>query len=118
MARKYYYDTGEQKLGPVSGTELVQLRASGDINDNTWVRRADSSTWRPLSSIDLREEEEQEANPSLWRLILRSLSWQTILLLVALAIIFIALLCGLIAFAWPVILVLLLLWFLNSISRP
>ena len=117
MARKYYYDTGEQKIGPVTGNKLVQLRAAGEIDDNTWVRRADSSTWRPLSGINLREEEAEEANPSLWRLLLRALSWQTILLLIALVIIFVTLLAGVIAFAWPLLLVLLLLWFLNRASK-
>lgn len=117
MARKYFYDTGDQKIGPVTGNKLVQLRAAGEIDDNTWVRRSDSSTWRPLSGVNLREEEEEEANPSLWRLLLRNLSWQSILLFIALAIIFFALLAGVIAFAWPILLVLLFFWFLNHISK-
>lgn len=118
MARKFYYDTGEQKVGPVTGNRLVQLRAAGEIADDTWVRRADSSTWRPLSSVDLREEEEQEANPSLWRLLRRSFSWQSLLLLLAILIIFITLAVGFISLAWPFLLVLLVLWLLNRISRP
>ena len=118
MAHKYFYDTGDQKHGPVTGNKLVQLRAAGEIDDNTWVRRSDSSTWRPLSGVNLREEEEEESNPSLWRLLMRSMSWSTILLLIALAIIFIALIAGVIAFAWPLLLVLFFLWFLNRISKP
>ena len=118
MARKFFYDTGEQKVGPVTGNRLVQLRAAGQLHDNTWVRRADSGTWRPLSSINLREEEEQEANPSLWRLLTRSFTWQSLLLFVAVLIIFIAVGIGLLAFAWPIILVLLLLWLLNRLSKP
>ena len=117
MARKYYYDTGEQKIGPVTGNQLVQLRAQGEINDETWVRRANSSTWRPLGGINLRAEEEEEANPSLWRLLMRSMSWRTILLLIALSIIFIAILGGLLAFAWPLIPIILFIWFLNRISK-
>ena len=118
MARKFFYDTGEQKVGPVTGARLVQLRASGEVNDNTWVRRADSNTWRPLSSVDLRKEEEQEANPSLWRLLTRSLSWQSLLLLIAVVIIFVAVGIGLLAFAWPIVLVLLFIWLLNYLSKP
>lgn len=118
MARKFFYDTGEQKVGPVTGSRLVQLRANGEIDDNTWVRRADSSTWRPLRSVNLREEEEQEANPSLWRLLTRNLSWQGLLMLVAIVIIFVAVGVGLLAFAWPIALVLLFLWLLNRMSRP
>lgn len=117
MARKYYYDTGEQKVGPVTGTDLVQLRAQGEITDDTWVRRANSSTWRPLAGVDLRKEEEEEANPSLWKLIFRSLSWQTILLIIALVIIFVALAVGLLTFAWPILLVLFILWLLNQLSK-
>ena len=118
MARKFFYDTGEQKVGPVTGNQLVQLRAAGEINDQTWVRRADSATWRPLGSVNLREEEEQEANPSLWRLLMRSMSWQSLLLLIAVVIIFVAVSIGLLAFAWPVVLVLLFLWLLNRMSKP
>ena len=117
MARKYFYDNGEEKIGPVSGNQLVRLRAAGEISDDTWVRRADSGTWRPLSSVNLREEEQEEANPSLWKLLLRSFSWQTLLMLFALAIIFVAVAAGLIAFAWPLLLVLLIIWALNRISR-
>lgn len=117
MARKFYYDDGEQKIGPVTGNDLVQLRATGQISPDTWVRREDSATWRPLSSVDLRAEEEEEAHPSLWRLLRRSMTWQSLLLLIALLVIFIAIAVGLLAFAWPIILLLLFLWFLNRISR-
>lgn len=117
MARKFFYDNGEQKIGPVTGNDLVQLRAAGQISDDTWVRREDSSTWRPLAQIDLRREEEEEANPSLWRLLRRSMSWQSLLLLIALFIIFIALAVGVLAFAWPIILVLIFLWFLSRLGR-
>ena len=118
MARKYYYDTGEQKVGPVTGNRLVQLRASGEIDDSTWVRREDSATWRPLGSINLRAEEEQEANPSLWRLLVSSMSWQNRLLIIAGAIIIVAVSIGLLTFAWPIVLVLLFLWLLNRMSKP
>ena len=63
MARSYYYDTGELKKGPVSGNELVRLRSAGEISGDTWVRKANSSTWRRLADVDLREEEEEEATP-------------------------------------------------------
>ena len=39
MARKFIYDNGEEKLGPVTGRELLRLRAEGEIEDNTWVRQ-------------------------------------------------------------------------------
>ena len=118
MARKFFYDTGEQKVGPVTGNRLVQLRAAGEIDNNTWVRRADSGTWRPLGSVNLREEEEEEANPSLWRLLFRSLSWQSLLLLAAVVIVFIALMVGVLTVAWPFVLVLLFIWLLVYVSKP
>ena len=117
MARKFFYDTGEQKIGPVTGNELVLLRARGEINDDTWVRRADSSTWRPLRNVNLREEEEQEAHPSLWRMLLRSFNWQGLLIFIAICVIFFAVMGFVLSYAWPIILVLLFLWFLNRISR-
>lgn len=118
MARKFFYDTGEQKVGPVTGSHLVRLRATGEINDDTWVRLAKSNTWRPLGSVDLREEEEQEANPGLWRLLMRSLSWQNVVMIVALGIIFVAITVGVVALAWPLIIVLILLWGIRHISKP
>ncbi len=117
MARSFYYDTGEVKKGPVSGNDLVQLRAAGEIDADTWVRRADSSTWRHLADIDLREEEEQEAHPSLWRLLMRTMGWRTLVLTIAVGIVVIALAVGVLSFAWPIVLVLLLVWMLQRISR-
>ena len=118
MARKFFYDTGEQKVGPVTGSHLVRLRATGEINDDTWVRLAKSNTWRPLGSVDLHEEEEQEANPGLWRLLMRSLSWQNVVMIVALGIIIVAITVGVVALAWPLIIVLILLWGIRHISKP
>lgn len=117
MARKFFYDTGEQQVGPVSANRLVQLRAMGEIDDRTWVRRADSSTWRPLYSVDLRKEEEEEANPGLWRLLTRSMGWQSLALFLAGVVIIIAVVVGLLSFAWPFLLVLLLLWGIGRLSK-
>lgn len=117
MARKYYYDTGEKTIGPVTGNELVQLRASGELSADTWVRRADSKTWRPLSGIDLREEEAEEANPSLLKLLWRHLSPGNIILIAAVAITLILLLASIATLAWPVLLVLFVLWILSRALR-
>lgn len=117
MARMYYYDTGEEKIGPVSGNDLVQLRASGEISAETWVRRADSETWRPLAAIDLRKEEEEEANPSLWKLLWRNLSLGNIILLAAIALVAILFIIGFIRLAWPILLVFLILWLLSRAMK-
>ena len=110
MARQFYYDTGEEKVGPVSGTDLVRLRAQGAISPATWVRRADSETWRPLSSVNLEKEEEEERNPGLWRLLTRNLGVGRLLLVIAVGIVFVLLLAGVASVLWPVLLVLVLLW--------
>jgi len=117
MARKYYYDTGEEKVGPVTGGDLVSLRAQGEISDETWVRRDGSETWRPLASVNLKEEEEEAANPSLWRILTRHLPWSSIILGVAVTIVLVALLIGVIRFAWPVLLVLFIFWLLSRALR-
>ena len=117
MARKYFYDTGEEKIGPVSGNELVQLRAAGQIDNKTWVRREDSSTWRPLGSTDLREEEAEEANPSLWKLLTRNISTGNLVLLGAVAVVFVLLVLGVVSVAWPFILVALAVWMLARAVR-
>lgn len=101
----------------MTGYTLLRLRAAGQISDDTWVRRADSATWRPLSQTDLREEEEAEANPSLLRLLLRHLSLRTIILLIALLVIFICLMIGLFAMAWQLLPVLIVLWLVVSLVR-
>ena len=117
MARKFFYDTGEQKVGPVTGNDLVRLRAEGTINDATWVRSADSETWRPLAGVNLREEEEEERNPGLWRLLTRNLGLGRLLLIIAVGIVFVALLAGLLTVMWPVLLVIPLLWLLSRALR-
>jgi len=117
MARKYYYDTGEEKIGPVTGNELVQLRAAGQIDNKTWVRREDSSTWRPLGATDLREEEAEEANPSLWKLLTRNVSTGNLVLFGAVAVVLVLLVLGVVSVAWPFILVALAVWMLARAVR-
>ncbi len=117
MARKYYYDTGEQKVGPVDGEELLRLRATGALADDTWVRAADSSTWRPLASVDLREEEEEARDPSLWKMLLRHSSLPSLILGAAVLVVVVAVLLFFIGAFWPLLLVFALVWLLMSGSR-
>ena len=117
MARKFYYDNGSEKIGPVTGNELVRLRAAGQLDDNTWVRREDSGTWRPLHSVNLREEEEEEANPGLLKTLWRSGMLLT-LLLVALGLVIFALLAvGALSIFWPVLLIVAVVWMLNQLFK-
>lgn len=110
MARKFYYDTGTEKVGPVSGNDLVRLRASGEINDETWVRRADSETWRPLHTVDLSDEEEEERNPGLFAILSRSGLLVPALIMLAGLVIFLVLAIGAIQLFWPVLLVIFVIW--------
>ncbi len=117
MARKYYYDTGEEKVGPVDGEELLRLRATGGLSADTWVRAEDSSTWRPLGSLDLTREEREAANPSLWKILLRHVPLPSLILGVAVFIVLIALLVFFIGAFWPVLLAFGLVWMLMSSLR-
>lgn len=119
MAKKFYYDNGSEKVGPITGEALLHLREQGELSADTWVRRADSETWRPLSSVDLTEEEEEERNPSMLRLLKRS---GLLIPLVVMFVVFIVmalllalLLAGAVVYLWPVLLVLLGLWLLAVI---
>ena len=112
MARKFYYDTGSEKVGPVSGAELVRLRASGEISDDTWVRRADNNTWRPLHSVNLSAEEEKERNPGLFTLLSRSGMLGTVLIILLCLVVFIIVAVGAIRIFWPVLLVRFIFWLL------
>lgn len=117
MSRQYYYDTGSEKIGPVSGEDLVELRAEGTINDETWVRRADKGTWRPLKSVNLSEEEEEAANPSLLAVLRRSgLLWPLLLLLLG-VILVVVLAAGLAVQLWPLLLALFVFWLLSKALR-
>lgn len=110
MARKFYYDDGKEKHGPVSGDELVQLRAQGVITNETWVRREDNGTWRPLGTVDLSEEEEEARNPSLLTVLRRSgLLWPAVLFILFIAALII-LMSGLIAVFWPFIVAGIIAW--------
>lgn len=117
MVRKFYYDTGEEKVGPITGHDLLRLRAEGSIADDTWVRRADSATWRHLSEVDLRKEEEEEVNPSLWRLLTRHMSWSGLLLFVAVVIVLGTLFVGLVSVAGPLLLIFLIIWLLSRLVK-
>ena len=114
MARQFYYDTGSEKIGPVSGTELVRLRSTGEINDDTWVRRADNNTWRPLSTVNLREEEEEERNPGLFTVLRRSGLLGPVLIFLLGVVAFIVVAIGAIKLLWPVLLVVFILWLLSK----
>lgn len=114
MAHKFYYDTGTEKVGPVSGNDLVRLRASGEINDETWVRRADSETWRPLHTVDLREEEEEERNPGLFAILSRSGLLVPALIMLAGLVIFLVLAVGAIQLFWPVLFVIFVIWLFSK----
>ncbi len=114
MARRFYYDTGEEKIGPISGEELLRLRASGEIANDTWVRSENSQTWRPMHSVNLREEEEELRNPSLIKLLLKHASWSTIIMAVAIGVILIALIIGAVSLLWPLFVVLLAIWLINK----
>ncbi len=117
MARKYYYDTGEQKVGPVDGEELLRLRSTGALADDTWVRAADSSTWRPLGSVDLRREEQEAANPSIWKALLRHVPLPSLLLGVAVLVVVLAVIIFFIGAFWPLLLAFGLVWMLMSSMR-
>ncbi|MBR5888634.1 MAG: DUF4339 domain-containing protein [Akkermansia sp.] len=114
MARQFYYDTGAEKVGPVSGEDLVRLRASGDISDETWVRRADSSTWRPLHTVNLREEEEEVRNPGFFTMLKNSGMLGPLLILLLGLVLFIIITIGAIKLFWPVLLVLFIIWLLSK----
>ena len=114
MARKFYYDTGAEKIGPVSGADLVRLRASGEISNETWVRRADNNTWRPLHTVNLQEEEEEERNPGLFTILKRSGMLGPLLIFLLGLVIFIIIAIGAIKVFWPVLLVIFVIWLLSK----
>ena len=121
MARKFIYDTGEEKLGPVTGRELLRLRAEGEIDDNTWVRPANSRTWRPLRHTDLREEKDKESKRGawggLWRVLFRHMSFKTMLVLGLVAIVLLIMLVAVGIYLWPLFLVLLMIWLLGRLIQ-
>jgi hypothetical protein len=117
MARKFYYDTGSEKVGPVTGADLVRLRASGEISNETWVRRADSSTWRPLHTVNLSEEEEEERNPGFYTILRRSGLLGPVLIFILMLVGIIILMVGALQLFWPVLLVLFIFWLLGKALR-
>lgn len=114
MATKYFYDNGQEKIGPVTGEELLELREQGAIPADTWVRRADSETWRPLASVDLREEEEELRNPSMLKVITKSGLLVPLLILTAVLAVVIILLIGAVEIFWPVLLVGFIVWIFSK----
>ncbi len=121
MARAFYYDVEGKELGPVSGRELLNLRARGAIAADTWVRREDSDTWRPFRSVDLREEERKEraAGPLrlLLRMLLRNRGPKTLVVTLLVLFVMLAMLAMAAVFLWPLLLVLLVWLFIFNVIR-
>lgn len=121
MARKFIYDNGEEKLGPVTGRELLRLRAEGEIDDNTWVRPEESRTWRPLRHTNLREEKEKEAKRGLWgglwSVLFRSMSFKMMLVLGLVVVVLLAMLVVAGVYLWPLFLVLFMIWLLGRLIQ-
>ncbi len=120
MARKYYYDTGEEKIGPVTGQDLLRLLSAGRIQRDTWVRREDSSTWRQMENVDLSAEKKREQTMGFWATLWRSLPLSAIFGLLC-AFIFIVvillLLGGLIWTFLPFFLALFAIWLIYRAIR-
>lgn len=122
MARKFYYDTGEEKLGPIKGLELLELHAQGVITDDTWVRRDDSQTWRKMADADLREEREEAARPkSIWQILWSQLTVSSIITILCVLVI-IAAICYMgfvfLKAFWPILLLLIVVWMVyRALSR-
>ncbi|MBR1997455.1 MAG: DUF4339 domain-containing protein [Akkermansia sp.] len=121
MARAFYYDVEGKELGPVSGRELLNLRARGAIGADTWVRREDSDTWRPFRSVDLREEERKEraAGPLrlLLRVLLRNRGPKTLVVTLLVLFVLLAMLAMAAVFLWPLLLLLLVWLFIFNVIR-
>ena len=96
----------------MTGADLVRLRATGEINDETWVRRADSATWRPLHTVDLHAEEEEERNPGLFTVLRRSGLLGPVLVFLLGLVLFIVIAVGAIKVFWPVLLLVFIFWLL------
>ncbi|MFI3243502.1 MAG: GYF domain-containing protein [Akkermansia sp.] len=120
MAQQFYYDSGTEKIGPIKGVDLVQLANEGQITADTWVRRAESSTWRRFADIDLTKEKEIEQKRSVWRALWQQLTPAHLVGIVCL-LLFIggALTLGAIALKvlWPILLVLLVFWWLSRVLK-
>lgn len=51
MVQEWYYSRGGERTGPVSGAELKQLAASGELDPSDEVRREGMSEWLPARQV-------------------------------------------------------------------
>lgn len=117
MARKFYYDTGEKKVGPVTGAELLRLLHEGELDAETWVRREGATTWRRLGAIDLRKEEEEERNPGLWRTLRALLPLRALIIVLLVLTLVIVLMVTVVSYAWPILLAVLVFWIISKAMK-
>lgn len=104
MARKFYYDADGEKLGPVTGHELLRLRAEGVISSSTWVRAENSQTWRPLANVDLREEQASaRSGHGVLRQLLGGLSPMVWLILILVLVSLVTMFIFVLKFMWPLL---------------
>jgi TPR repeat protein/formylglycine-generating enzyme required for sulfatase activity len=61
---KWFYQTDNREVGPLTETALKELTASGVINKETPVRREDSTEWQPCAiAFSLLTKPEQQPGP-------------------------------------------------------
>ncbi len=120
MTRKFYYDTGEEKIGPVTGQDLLRLLSTGKIQRDTWVRRAESGTWRQLENVDLREEKKREESRGFWWTLWKSLPVSAIIGLICAIVFVIAILLLVGGIIWtflPFFVALFAIWLIYRVIR-
>ncbi len=117
MSRKFYYDIDGEKHGPVTGQELLYLRAGGKIDGKTWVRAENSQTWRPFDSVDLSAERKQQASAGILSQLFRNIPLGTKIAIGLVLLIILVLLVIAIKFLWPILLVILAIAMFSHIIK-
>lgn len=120
MAQQFYYDAGTEKIGPVKGVDLVQLAKEGLITPDTWVRRAESSTWRRFADLDLTKEREMEQKRSFLRALWQQLTPAHLVGILCLLLFLGGILTvGVMALKvlWPLVLALIFFWWIMRVLR-
>lgn len=103
MARRFYYNVDGEKYGPVTGQQLLYLRAEGRISNDTWVRAEDSQTWRPFVNVNLRAERKKASSRSLLFRMLQGASPRVWICLAVLLFCILLFLYILLKYAWPLL---------------
>ena len=70
----WYYAKQNQKVGPISEKDLMNLKSSGDVSENTLIWAKGFENWKKMGEVDIFTGDDGEIPP----LVQKEFDWESI----------------------------------------